>query len=86
MYQTYLLQAGAWVRYITFGFLSPRAVYKGRGGFRAVPDWVTSLNSAPPSGPSGKAWLAQGFSTRPGLSVRARAGRQRRSSPRPMHG
>lgn len=43
--------AGAWTSYTTFSSRSPGAEHRGRGGFRAVPAWVTSLNSAPPSGP-----------------------------------
>lgn len=45
------LPVGGWTSYTTFSSRSPGAEHRGRGGFRAVPAWVTSLNSAPPSGP-----------------------------------
>lgn len=50
-YKPYRLGAGAWASYTTFGSRSPPAEHRGRGGSRAVPAWVTSLNLAPPSGP-----------------------------------
>lgn len=79
------LRAGAWASYTTFASRSPRARHRRRGGFRAVPAWVTSLNSAPPSDPiresrRPRSARASGPAARPERC--ARAGRRRRSGPR----